>query len=164
MTPWQTLLLTQRLGMIHRDRRIPRVLLSDFGWIIEPTDSGGVRMRTSGIVRRFVLGCSFGLLLLFSFFALVRVLLSLGDVDDPEEDTSAESCCVDQLGVRGVVGCYHGDPAAYSVAAVRARGVGSGQELSRNPPPITGISLGQQVPEWGVDSGAQLQVGPPEHA
>ena len=64
----------------------PAHRLSERGWIIEPTESGGVRMRTGAAGRGCTLGCSFGLLLLLGLFAsfmyFVGVRLWEGVPDD----------------------------------------------------------------------------------
>ena len=48
----------------------PAERMSESGWIIESTQSGGVRVRTGASVRGCMLGCSFGLLIPVGLFAM----------------------------------------------------------------------------------------------
>ncbi|MBC8869730.1 MAG: hypothetical protein H8E44_09950 [Planctomycetes bacterium] len=67
----------------------PADRMSESGWIIEPTESGGVRMRLGAAVRGCTLGCSFCLLLLFGLFAAFMYFVGGRLWEDPPEDRIA---------------------------------------------------------------------------
>ena len=62
--------------------------LAEYGWSVEPTDSGGVRMRTHAAVRRGVLAVSIAVLLLLSLFAVFMYGCVLQMGKKPEEGFS----------------------------------------------------------------------------
>ena len=79
--------------------------LSEFGWTIEPTESGGVRMRTRAFVRGVMLRPSFCLLLPIGLFASFMVFV-VGKLwaGPPEDGIDLVFLTLISLGIVGTIG------------------------------------------------------------
>ena len=86
-------------------RNDPADRMSESGWIIEPTESGGVRMRLGAAVRGCMLGCSFGLLLPLGLFAAFMYFVGGRLWEDPPEDgIPSVFLTLISLGIVGTIG------------------------------------------------------------
>lgn len=83
----------------------PADRMTESGWIIESTESGGVRVRAGATLRRCILGCSFGHLLPLGLFAAVMYFVG-GKLweDPPEQGVLLVFLALISLGIVGTIG------------------------------------------------------------
>jgi len=83
----------------------PADRMTESGWVIESTESGGVRVRAGATLRRCILGCSFCHLPMVGLFAAVMYFV-IGNLweDAPEEGIALVFLTLISLGIVGTIG------------------------------------------------------------